>query len=148
MIRSWWSTPTAPSTCQPGATSGRRPTPSRSIASPPMSKVPSFVDRVGRWAAIRFPSGTRVGDALRAVRRRLPRKAPEGALGQVIYAFARAYPRAFVVQVGAHDGSIVDPLRAELVRRPWSGILVEPVPYVFARLRASYGRNSRLALEN
>ena len=113
-----------------------------------MSTLGSFVNRISRSAAVRFPSGTPVGDALRAIRRRLPRRPPEGALGQVIFAFAREYPRAFVVQVGAHDGSIVDPLRAELVRRPWGGILVEPVPYVFARLQASYGRNSRLVLEN
>ncbi|MBV9042838.1 MAG: FkbM family methyltransferase [Acidimicrobiia bacterium] len=113
-----------------------------------MSTLGSLVDRISRSAAVRFPSGTPVGDALRSIRRRLPRRPPEGALGQVIFAFAREYPRAFVVQVGAHDGSIVDPLRAELVRRPWGGILVEPVPYVFARLQASYGRNSRLVLEN
>jgi FkbM family methyltransferase len=68
--------------------------------------------------------------------------------GKVIFAFARCYPRAFVVQVGAHDGSVVDPLREELARRPWRGILVEPIPYIFDRLRARYGRNPRLILEN
>ena len=113
-----------------------------------MSKLAGLVERVGRSAAVRFPAGTQAGDVLRAVRRRLPRRPPEGALGQVVFAFARAYPRAFVVQVGAHDGTVVDPLRAELVRRPWRGVLVEPVPYVFARLRANYGRNARLILEN
>jgi FkbM family methyltransferase len=113
-----------------------------------VSKLADLVEGVGRSASVRFPAGTRVGDALRAIRRRLPRRPPEGALGQVVFAFARCYPAAFVVQVGAHDGSIVDPLRAELVRRPWRGILVEPVPYVFERLRANYGANSRLILEN
>jgi FkbM family methyltransferase len=113
-----------------------------------VSKLADLVERLGRSASVRFPAGTRLGDALRAARRRLPRRPPEGELGQVIFAFAKSYPQAFVIQVGAHDGSIVDPLRAELVRRPWRGILVEPVPYVFERLRASYGRNPRLVLEN
>jgi FkbM family methyltransferase len=113
-----------------------------------VSKLEDLVERVGRSASVRFPAGTRFGDALRAVRRRLPRRPPEGELGRAIFAFAKSYPQAFVVQVGAHDGSIVDPLRAELVRRPWRGILVEPVPYVFARLSANYGRNPRLVLEN
>jgi FkbM family methyltransferase len=54
--------------------------------------------------------------------------------------FERARPRAFFVQVGSNDGEQHDPLRATILRSQWRGIMVEPVPYVFDRLRANYGR--------
>lgn len=61
-------------------------------------------------------------------------------------AFGRAYPEAFFVQVGSNDGDHLDPLRDQIATRRWRGIMVEPVPYVFARLRAAYGDNPRIAL--
>lgn len=66
----------------------------------------------------------------------------------MIFEFARAYPRATFVQVGANDGVYRDPLTDEIRARPWKGVMVEPVPYVFERLRANYGAHSRIALEN
>ncbi len=44
--------------------------------------------------------------------------------------FGRAYPDAQFIQVGANDGALHDPLRRELIRRNWRGIMIEPVPYV------------------
>src|SRR5205814_148392 len=69
---------------------------------------------------------------------------------QMIFAFAQHHPDAFVVQIGAHDGATMgqDPLRHELLSRPWRGILVEPVPPVFERLKANYRANPRLIFEN
>ncbi len=32
--------------------------------------------------------------------------------------------------------------------REWRGVMVEPVPYVFERLRAAYAGNDRVTLEN
>jgi FkbM family methyltransferase len=50
----------------------------------------------------------------------------------------RRCPRAFVVQIGANDGSTEDPIVELLHRNPgWGGLFVEPVPYVFDRLCAS-----------
>ncbi len=53
-------------------------------------------------------------------------------------------PDAFVVQVGANDGAQGDPIHALFERHPgWSGLLIEPVPFVFERLRANYHNDSR-----
>jgi FkbM family methyltransferase len=76
------------------------------------------------------------------------RRASERPIARVIAEFARVHPSAFFVQVGAHDGTALDPLRREILRRAWRGILVEPVPYVFARLEANYDDNERLVFEN
>ena len=53
------------------------------------------------------------------------------------------------VQIGANDGIFGDPLRKYVVKFPWRGILVEPQPEVFARLRTNYdAEKERLIFEN
>jgi FkbM family methyltransferase len=50
----------------------------------------------------------------------------------------------FVVIVGANDGKLVDPIYPLLRRnRSWQALLIEPVPYLFERLKRNYGKNSR-----
>jgi FkbM family methyltransferase len=82
------------------------------------------------------------------VRRKLLRRPPSRPIERVIFEFGRLSPTAFFVQIGAHDGTALDPLREQIMRRRWSGILIEPVPYVFSRLCANYGDNPRVVLEN
>lgn len=67
---------------------------------------------------------------------------------RLLSAFAAAYPEAFFVEIGANDGEQHDHLRPLILANPWRGIMVEPVPYVFARLQANYGGHDRIALEN
>jgi FkbM family methyltransferase len=55
-------------------------------------------------------------------------------------------PEPYFVKVGAHDGTTGDPC-ADVLRDRWHGLLVEPVPYLFDRLRANYPDRSRFALE-
>src|SRR5207245_6466419 len=43
-----------------------------------------------------------------------------------------------VVQIGSNDGVANDPINESLRARRWSGVLVEPIPYLFERLRANY----------
>jgi FkbM family methyltransferase len=62
--------------------------------------------------------------------------------------FADEHPRALFVEVGSNDGLQHDPLRPFIVDREWRGIMVEPVPYVFERLRRTYEANPRIAIEN
>ena len=54
----------------------------------------------------------------------------------------------FFMQVGANDGVSGDYLHVYIEQYKWHGILVEPVPYVFEKLRANYRDNDRLILEN
>ncbi|MBL7501942.1 FkbM family methyltransferase [Frankia sp. CNm7] len=43
-----------------------------------------------------------------------------------------------VVQIGANDGEMGDPLHEVIVDYGWRGVLVEPMPHLFAALRTSY----------
>jgi FkbM family methyltransferase len=71
-------------------------------------------------------------------------------VGRVLTAFAQDtadHPVTFV-QVGSNDGTTDDPLRSLAEAYGWSGVLVEPVPYVFSRLKQERGWDQRLRLEN
>ncbi len=72
---------------------------------------------------------------------------PDGRIDAAVRQFATAHPEAFFIQIGANDGLALDPLRREIQRRSWRGIMVEPVPYVFERLYERYGGHARVALE-
>ena len=50
----------------------------------------------------------------------------------------------FIVQVGANDGSFSDPLRNLINRYKWKGILIEPQPDVFQRLKNLYKNEETL----
>jgi FkbM family methyltransferase len=91
----------------------------------------------GRGAARAYAA--RVARWLRPNRLRGPR---------VMEAFGRNFPHATFVQIGSNDGDKHDPLRRTLLRRHWTGVMVEPVPYVFARLQRNYGSVPGIALEN
>lgn len=113
------------------------------------SRIAAASDRLADVLAPRVPESSRVGRAMRDVRHRvLPRTVPDRPIAAVLHAFGRANPDASFVQVGAHDGTQLDPLRDQIRSRRWSGIMVEPVPYVFERLRARYGAHPRITLEN
>jgi len=67
---------------------------------------------------------------------------------RVLAAFAEAFPEARFVEIGANDGEQHDHLRPIVLERRWRGILVEPVPYVFERLRRNYAGVDHVILEN
>lgn len=56
---------------------------------------------------------------------------------------------AQVVQIGSNDGKTGDPL-FELFQkhRQWNGLFVEPVPYLFQRLKSNYRDAERFRFEN
>ena len=55
----------------------------------------------------------------------------------------------FFIQIGSNDGVQGDPIH-DLIKkgRDWRGILIEPVPFVFQRLRKNYGESDRITFEN
>lgn len=67
---------------------------------------------------------------------------------KLLRVFAEAYPEAFFVEIGSNDGMQHDHLRPLIQAHAWRGIMVEPVPYVFERLKRNYGDMPRVALEN
>jgi FkbM family methyltransferase len=57
--------------------------------------------------------------------------------------------KVYVVQIGANDGKTRDPIHVLLLENPsWAALLVEPVPFLFERLRQNYANNSRFRFEN
>jgi FkbM family methyltransferase len=67
---------------------------------------------------------------------------------RLLRAFADANPHASFVEIGANDGEQHDHLRPFILERGWTGVMVEPVPYVFERLRRNYQGVEGVALEN
>lgn len=57
--------------------------------------------------------------------------------------------KAFVLQIGSNDGISGDPIFKLMQRRPdWEGLFVEPVPYLFQRLKDNYGDSPRFRFIN
>ena len=52
------------------------------------------------------------------------------------------------IQVGANDGQTADPVHAFVKSERWIGVLVEPIPAVFARLRDSMSSTQGLDFAN
>lgn len=67
---------------------------------------------------------------------------------KLLRAFAGAYPEAFFIEIGANDGVAHDHLSPLVRSHPWRGIMVEPVPFVFERLRRNYKGMDRVTLVN
>lgn len=103
-----------------------------------------IVDRVERH----LPQSSNLRRPLRRIRTRFPSEKYQDPVNRALLLFARSHPDATFFQVGAHDGHEQDPLWRHIQSRRWSGVMIEPVPYVFARLEALYGGDPRIALEN
>lgn len=54
----------------------------------------------------------------------------------------------FVLQIGAHDGITADPISSKVKENGWSGLFVEPVDYLFERLKLNYKGYDNLNFEN
>ncbi len=86
----------------------------------------------------------------RQARRRLFGEAPwpPSPIRQVLQSLAGEGAAIRFVQIGSNDASTGDPIIEFVQSCGWQGVLVEPVPYVFERLRRRLAANPRLKLEN
>ncbi len=62
--------------------------------------------------------------------------------------FRNEFPNARVLQIGANDGVVNDPLREHILVSNWRCLLVEPVPYLYARLQQNYRKLDRVECLN
>lgn len=88
---------------------------------------------------------------LRKVKRRLTQKPYLSDPARVGYWFDSVIGPgpARVVQIGSNDGKTGDPLYPLFQRHPaWRGVLVEPIPYIFAKLKSNYPDTNRFDLAN
>ena len=55
----------------------------------------------------------------------------------------------FSIQIGSNDGMMGDPIYTLLHKTPnWNGLFVEPIPYLFERLKSNYDDREGLIFEN
>jgi len=54
----------------------------------------------------------------------------------------------FFVQIGSNDGIRADPLYEWICKYNWSGIMVEPVPYLYERLVKNHASRKNLIFKN
>jgi FkbM family methyltransferase len=118
-------------------------------------KVRAVLGKARDIAVSRVRSQSRTWRCLKVLWRALPRQLKptterkrESQIRQIIDSFSRARKDVYFIQIGSGDGVAADPLHEFIVRDGWSGILVEPVKYVFERLVANYRRNEKLIFEN
>lgn len=95
----------------------------------------------------RIPRESWLGRQKRAIADRF-RPRPKKKVRMLYATFARIHPTATFVQIGANDGVMDDPLREFVLASRWRGVLVEPVPYLFERLRQNYSARPGLAFAN
>jgi FkbM family methyltransferase len=70
---------------------------------------------------------------------------PARNLGKIL----RGCDDLFVVQIGSNDGTTGDPICSLLRKNPsWKALLVEPVPFLFERLRDNYRYNGNVRFDN
>ncbi len=65
----------------------------------------------------------------------------------VLLAYLAGREDFFFVQIGAHEGQSGDPLTDLVIARGLSGVLVEPQPEIFAKLRSNYAQHTQLQFE-
>ncbi|HVW19731.1 MAG TPA: FkbM family methyltransferase [Opitutaceae bacterium] len=63
---------------------------------------------------------------------------PRSALDSILLRVFRELHGLRFLQIGANDGVRADPVRAKVLRHEWTGLLVEPLPPLFAQLQANY----------
>ena len=67
----------------------------------------------------------------------------------VNYMIATRGDKLTFIEVGANDGIAGDPLREFILKYHWKGVLIEPQPAVFERLKANYaGLDEGISFEN
>jgi FkbM family methyltransferase len=55
----------------------------------------------------------------------------------------------FFIQVGSNDGVQGDPIHDLIIaRKNWRGIFIEPITFLYSRLRKNYGDSERFVFEN
>jgi len=54
----------------------------------------------------------------------------------------------FFIQIGSNDGKTSDPLHKFITKYKWRGILIEPVPHLFKKLKSTYKNYNNLTFEN
>lgn len=66
----------------------------------------------------------------------------------ILQSCTQDYSDFFFIQIGAADGVSEDPINRLIKKYHWSGVLVEPQPWMFKKLVENYDGEERLIFEN
>jgi FkbM family methyltransferase len=69
-------------------------------------------------------------------------------INMIVEKYASKTPNFFFIQIGSNDGVTKDPLFGYIAKFGWKGILVEPVKYLFDKLKETYDFRDGLYFEN
>ena len=95
------------------------------------------------------PVRGRIGLLRSRLRDRAERRRARDHAGRLLLGvFADTHPEPVFIEIGANDGVAEDHLAPFIRRHRWKGVMVEPVPHVFERLRENYDDLGGVALEN
>jgi len=84
-----------------------------------------------------------------AVARRFSRLLPPVTIQGLVRDGLKGKPGVFFVQIGSNDGLGGDPIRDLILRNTgWRGIFIEPVSFLYQRLRQNYSNSDRFIFEN
>ena len=61
---------------------------------------------------------------------------------------AASRSEVFFVQVGSNDAGYGDPLSYHTLHHGWRGLMIEPLPHIYARLRERYAKVKGLKFAN
>jgi FkbM family methyltransferase len=70
------------------------------------------------------------------------------SLELILHSYLQQNFDLFFMQIGAHDGCSADPIHHLVQQYHWRGLLVEPQPKAFAKLKQTYEDESQLIFEN
>lgn len=69
-------------------------------------------------------------------------------INRIMIAHSKKNKDFFFIQIGSADGKSGDPIYSFVVKYQWRGILVEPIPYLYEKLKENYKNQDRLFFEN
>ena len=70
-------------------------------------------------------------------------------IDQVLKNFSKSNDKTFFIQIGSNDGKMQDPIYNYITSDCWNGILIEPVKYLFEKLKENYKKyENQLYFEN
>lgn len=95
-----------------------------------------------------LPADTHLGRGLRLLYWRLLPRSLKVVHPWVLNALAQDKPAVRFVQVGSNDAGYGDPLRYHILHSGWRGLMIEPLPFVYQRLRQRYAGMDGLCFEN
>jgi len=94
-----------------------------------------YLRDTGKWIAERVPGSQAVLKRIYAI---LPTTVHDHPADFLKRYFDKS-PQVRFIQIGAHDGIAGDPIRPNVLRNTaWSGILIEPNPWLFEQLKVNY----------